>query len=338
MKKENFLNRFVIVIQFYLFSKMERPISLLRLPGTVRSQLQSFGFFSIEDIENASANLDLFSSLKELFEVYKIFEKIQNLNNIPTIESAADMLQQSKVPIAIFHEGINNLLDGGLPVGQVTELCGPPGCGKTQMCLQFSIDVQVPKELGGSAGEAFYVTTDFGFHVDRLQEIAQGTIDHFIETKGLSMNIQNKFTLESLLSGVKVLKLYDVKHILEMTSILKNFFERHPNIKLLIIDSFSMPFILDVEDTNLRTKILSVFLNSVVELSVKFEFAIVLTNQVMTIVHGEDKSIIRPSLGQAYAHRIHQRLIIKDNKVFLSKSVIQPQIFSYFDITRNGIR
>ena len=32
-----------------------------------------------------------------------------------------------------FCEGLDDMLGGGVPVGKITEFCGAPGIGKTQM-------------------------------------------------------------------------------------------------------------------------------------------------------------------------------------------------------------
>ena len=37
------------------------------------------------------------------------------------------------------------MLGGGIPIGQITELVGMPGIGKTQMCIQLALNVQLPK-------------------------------------------------------------------------------------------------------------------------------------------------------------------------------------------------
>jgi RAD51-like protein 2 len=45
------------------------------------------------------------------------------------------------------------LLGGGIPLGEVTELCGIPGVGKTQFGMQLALDVQIPESLGGVMGK-----------------------------------------------------------------------------------------------------------------------------------------------------------------------------------------
>lgn len=49
---------------------------------------------------------------------------------------------------------IDKLLGGGVLTRGVTEIAGHSSCGKTQLCLQLAIMVQLPQSAGGlSAGK-----------------------------------------------------------------------------------------------------------------------------------------------------------------------------------------
>ena len=50
-------------------------------------------------------------------------------------QTALDMLhdEQSQQCIITFSEQLDAMLGGGIPVGKITEFCGAPGVGKTQM-------------------------------------------------------------------------------------------------------------------------------------------------------------------------------------------------------------
>lgn len=37
------------------------------------------------------------------------------------------------------------MLGGGVPTGAVTEFCGAPGLGKTQIGIQLAVNVQIPR-------------------------------------------------------------------------------------------------------------------------------------------------------------------------------------------------
>jgi len=52
-----------------------------------------------------------------------------------TAVTALDLLQtvRCQQPIVTFSEQLDTLLGGGVPLGKMTEFCGAPGTGKTQI-------------------------------------------------------------------------------------------------------------------------------------------------------------------------------------------------------------
>ena len=55
------------------------------------------------------------------------------------------MAEIERDSITTFSSGcsiIDQTLGGGIRLGQVTELYGESGCGKTQLCIQMSLEVQ----------------------------------------------------------------------------------------------------------------------------------------------------------------------------------------------------
>jgi hypothetical protein len=79
-------------------------------------------------------------------------------------KSASELLQEetAKLPIYTFCQDLDDLLGGGVAVGEITELCGCPGIGKTQMCIQLCTSVQIPVDFGGYDGTAVYIDTEVG--------------------------------------------------------------------------------------------------------------------------------------------------------------------------------
>lgn len=61
-------------------------------------------------------------------------------------------------------------------IGQITEFCGVPGVGKTQLGIQLCVDVQLPECFGGAAGEAVYIDTEGSFMVERAADMADGIV------------------------------------------------------------------------------------------------------------------------------------------------------------------
>ena len=59
------------------------------------------------------------------------------------------------------------LLGGGLLASTLTEVAGPPGCGKTQMCTMLAAQAVLPRELGGLGGSVIYIDTEGAFSAER---------------------------------------------------------------------------------------------------------------------------------------------------------------------------
>ena len=97
--------------------------------------------------------------------------------------SALDMLRtaRSRAGVVTFSPEIDKQLfsgSGGVPVGQMTEFCGAPGMGKTQLCMQLACNVSIPKAMGGVAGSCVYIDTEGSFMVDRVHQIASALVQH----------------------------------------------------------------------------------------------------------------------------------------------------------------
>ncbi|MEM1909975.1 MAG: ATPase domain-containing protein, partial [Thermofilaceae archaeon] len=69
-------------------------------------------------------------------------------------------LDQSTPRLTTGVKSIDELLGGGLRVGDVYEFAGEFGTGKTQLCHQLSVTVQLPRERGGLSGGAVYIDTE----------------------------------------------------------------------------------------------------------------------------------------------------------------------------------
>ena len=49
---------------------------------------------------------------------------------------------------------------GGIISRGITEIAGESASGKTQLCMQLCLTVQLPLQLGGLNGGTFYTSTD----------------------------------------------------------------------------------------------------------------------------------------------------------------------------------
>ena len=69
------------------------------------------------------------------------------------------MAENERNSITTFSTGcpiMDQTLGGGIRLGQITELYGESGCGKTQLCVQMALEVQRTfRARGEEASECF---------------------------------------------------------------------------------------------------------------------------------------------------------------------------------------
>jgi RecA/RadA recombinase len=85
-----------------------------------------------------------------------VFSMVQDVARNPILSLGCDHL--------------DDLLRGGLRKG-ITELAGEAGAGKTQICLQLLLQVQLPVAEGGLEGGAFLLSTEGDPPIQRLDQM-----------------------------------------------------------------------------------------------------------------------------------------------------------------------
>lgn len=68
---------------------------------------------------------------------------------------------------------LDRITQNGLPIRGITEIVGEAGCGKSQLCFQLSLNVQLPVAAGGLNKSAVYICTEDAFPSKRLVQIAE---------------------------------------------------------------------------------------------------------------------------------------------------------------------
>ncbi len=116
---------------------------------------------------------------------------------------------------------LDELLGGGLRPPLVLELAGPPASGKTQLCHQLAVMVQLPREKGGLAGKALYIDTEGTFRPERLASMAR--------YRGLDP--------EKALENVLVVEAPTQAELVEAVLALERL-----EVQLAVVDSISYPF------------------------------------------------------------------------------------------------
>ncbi|MCG3254047.1 MAG: DNA repair and recombination protein RadA, partial [Candidatus Heimdallarchaeota archaeon] len=137
-------------------------------------KLESAGYTTIESLSWLNPE-ELSEKTGIDFEIAKtiITEAISNIDQKPV--SAADLLlkEEKRLKITTGSTELDKLLGGGIFTGEITEVSGEFATGKTQLCFQLCINVQLPPEQGGLEGGVYYIDTEGTFSSTRIVQMAQ---------------------------------------------------------------------------------------------------------------------------------------------------------------------
>jgi len=163
--------------------------------------------------------------------------------------SASEILYEENCKLAIFtfSKDLDDLLGGGIAVGEITELCGCPGIGKTQACIQLCVSVQMPKAFGGYEGSAVYIDTEGSFMAERAREMARATVGHlfsisrFLPKQPSGSDPLAQFTEEAILDRFHLFRCHEITELLAVVESLPTYVKAH-GVKLVVIDSIAFHF------------------------------------------------------------------------------------------------
>ncbi|XP_040856818.1 DNA repair protein RAD51 homolog 3 [Ochotona curzoniae] len=338
---------------------MQRDLVSFPLSPAVRVKLVAAGFQTAEEllgVKPSELSKEVGISKEEALETLQILRR-ECLTNKPryagTSESgkkctALELLEQEHTQsfIITFCSAVDNILGGGIPLMKTTEICGAPGVGKTQLCMQAAVDVQIPECFGGVAGEAIFIDTEGSFMVERVVELATACIQHLHLIAGTQMEEEHQkaledFTLENILSHIYYFRCCDYTELLAQIYLLPDFLSEHSKVRLVIVDGIAFPFRHDLDDLSLRTRLLNGLSQQMISLANNYKLAVILTNQMTTKID-KNQALLVPALGESWGHAATIRLIFHWDQnrrlATLYKSPSQKENTVQFEITPQGFR
>ncbi|NXD64622.1 RA51B protein, partial [Eolophus roseicapillus] len=121
------------------------------------------------------------------YDVQKLLRQVSRAC-APKMQTAYEMkLRKSVSPSSAFLSttlhSLDKVLRGGVPCGSLTEITGPPGCGKTQFCIMASVLATLPVSMGGLDGAVIYIDTESAFSAERLIEIAGNRFPTYFDSE-----------------------------------------------------------------------------------------------------------------------------------------------------------
>nr|MDO8076721.1 DNA repair and recombination protein RadA [Candidatus Freyarchaeota archaeon] len=312
---------------------MSSPTRLEDLPGigpAIAKKLSEAGYRSPEAV--AVATPKELAAAADIGEstATRIIEGAREMLNIGFV-SAEEFLEQRKTisQITTGTRNLDQLLGGGIETRGITEFFGEFRTGKTQICHQLSVTVQLPKEMGGLNGDAVYIDTEGTFRPERLMSIAA------------------RFELDpqEVLKRVIYARAYNSDHQLYLSQNIDDLIEKGRNIKLIVVDSMVGHFRSEYIGRGMlaeRQQKLNKHLHTLLRLSELYNLAVVVTNQVMSKPDTFFGDPTQPVGGHIVAHNCTTRVYLRKSKgnqriARLVDSPYLPESEVLFLISENGI-
>eukprot|EP00803_Ostreobium_quekettii_P000806 evm.model.scf_655.5 EVM.evm.TU.scf_655.5 scf_655:56748-63748(+) len=328
-----------------------QEVTSLPLPPSIRERLLRWGFRTVGDLEGVGP-VDLASEAgltqEEAVEVLKLSTS-RGRWELTGAKSAWELYMKERQSrrIVTFGNDLDGILGGGVATGEVTEFCGVPGVGKTQIGIQLSVAVQLPWDVKGLGGAAVYIDTEGSFTVERAAEMAEAAVKHVwqIAAKTGEHQLQSKvaaFTVDSIMSNIHYFRVFDHVQQLAVTRTLPQYIAEHREVRLVVVDSVTFHFRQDFQDMAQRTRVLAQMAQDFMSLAEANDVAVVFMNQVTTkVLTGKDSKLV-PALGDTWSHCASSRVILywqgRQRYAHLYKSPYLPAQTAPYWVDKEGIR
>ncbi|HIQ23438.1 MAG TPA: DNA repair and recombination protein RadA [Pyrodictium delaneyi] len=186
------------------------------------------------------------------------------------LEVKKERLQTQKITTG--SRNLDDLLGGGIETKTITEFFGEFGSGKTQICHQVAVNVQLPIEKGGLStpdkmAKAVYIDTEGTFRWERIEAMSKRW--------GLDP--------DEVMNNILYIRAINSDHQMAIVDELFNIVPKE-NIKLVIVDSVTGHFRAEYpgrENLAARQQKLNRHLHQLSRLAEIYDVAVIITNQVM---------------------------------------------------------
>jgi len=302
------------------------------LPGVgpaTAQKLRELGYHTVESLAMATGRELEPAGITEK-KAFNIIAAARSSMSLSFVR--ADELFKMRQPVLRLtsgNKGLDALLAGGLETQTITEFYGEYGSGKSQMCHQLCVNVQLPAERGGLDGAALYLDTENTFRLERIVQMAT----HLgLDPEKVAKNI---IYAEAFTSDHQMFLLENADEVIKAN-----------NVKLIIVDSLTAHFrgeYIGREMLAPRQQRLNKHMHKLIALARAFNAVAVVTNQVMAqpdIFFGD---AIHPIGGNIVGHTSHTRIYLRkasQGPVRIARLVSSPYLpegEEAFRVTENGI-
>lgn len=302
------------------------------LPGigpTTAQKLNELGFHTVESLALAAARELEPAGISEK-KALVIIRAARSSINVSFVR-ADELLKmhQNVLRLTTGSQALDELLGGGLETQTITEFYGAFGSGKSQVCHQLCVNVQLPPEKGGLDGSVLYVDTENTFRTERIVQMA----------KHLGLDP------EEVAKKIIYAEAYTSDH---QTFLLDHADEviKENNVRLIIVDSLTSHFrseYIGREMLARRQQRLNKHMHKLIRLARAFNAVAVVTNQVMAKPDVFFGNAVYPIGGHIVGHTSTSRIYLRRTSrgpVRIARLVACPYLpegEEIFKITENGL-
>lgn len=218
--------------------------------------------------------------------------------------SAASLYQNALSSLTILPTGcqsLDDLLDGGLYTGEVTELAGESACGKTRLCLW-------------SAATTIQTENQSVVYIDTCASFSPECVLETLLLRKDSNGDVDEDKIHEMLQKIKLVEVFDIFELFAVIdSIMSDLNKQIPieyrNLKLVIVDNL-VSLVYPIMGGNIRScqGLISRLGMKLKELAVSHSLALLLTNNLTSSFNGSKR---KPALGKVWSHVPHTRLTLQ---------------------------
>jgi len=301
----------------------------LEIGSAIAKKLRELGFHTVESLAMATTK-ELEQAGIGKTNAEKLIRKARSCMPLQFIRGDELVkMRQNVLRLTTGSSMLDKLLGGGIESQSITEFYGEYGSGKSQICHQLCVNVQLPPEQGGLGGAALYVDTENTFRTERIFQMAKNL--------GLDPEevIKNIIFAEAYTSDHQMFLLENADKVI-----------KENGVRLIIVDSLTSHFrseYLGREMLAERQQKLNKHMHRLIRLARGFNAAAVVTNQVMSKPDVFFGDAVHPVGGHIVAHTSHTRVFLRKSArgpVRIARLVSSPYLpegEGIFKISERGI-
>ncbi|WP_435348234.1 DNA repair and recombination protein RadA [Haloarchaeobius sp. HRN-SO-5] len=224
---------------------------------------------------------------------------------------------------------VDELLGGGVETQSITEVYGEFGAGKSQVTHQLSVNVQLPKEVGGLRGSVIFIDSEDTFRPERIDDMVRGlpeeAIEATLEDRDMEGSPDDEETMDDLvdafLDKIHVAKGFNSNHQMLLAEKAQELAGEHEDgewpVRLLCVDSLTAHFRAEYVGRGEladRQQKLNKHLHDLDKVGNLFNCAVVVTNQVASNPDSFFGDPTQPIGGNILGHKSTFRMYLRKSK------------------------